>query len=331
MTNCTPRQLELQGLGGGRRLVAAFDGGRISSEGRLPLLAALEPCYCRGWQTPAGQEEGELRMRRQLPPAAAALVVAALLAGCDGPRVNEADNRRPAPTQSQRPPDAEDEDARLDAAGMQRYQQVFAASAHLQPVLDLMAESQADARLDAAVAELRSRPGIVAEVVALYDALTSAAEQDFDAFAEARWRTVHLLGLLQLEEATAPLHRIATTPLSDPERAGDIVYATEFRIRARAIAGLERLRAVDELQRIHRTGGVLRGVAAAALYELGRAPAGVQRLDPDQVFGPGDAADFKPADRAPDPLRPEIPEVPQREPDERVVPETRESEQGERP
>ena len=42
MTDCTPRQLELQGFGGGRRLVAAFDGGRISSEGGLPLLAAVE-------------------------------------------------------------------------------------------------------------------------------------------------------------------------------------------------------------------------------------------------------------------------------------------------
>jgi hypothetical protein len=42
MTDCTPRQLELQGIGGGRRLVAAFDGGRISTEGGLPLLAAVE-------------------------------------------------------------------------------------------------------------------------------------------------------------------------------------------------------------------------------------------------------------------------------------------------
>ena len=42
MTDCTPRQLELQGFGGGRRMVGAFDGGRISSEGGLPLLAAVE-------------------------------------------------------------------------------------------------------------------------------------------------------------------------------------------------------------------------------------------------------------------------------------------------
>lgn len=40
-TDCTPRQLELQGFGR-RKLVARFDGGRISSDGGLPLLAAVE-------------------------------------------------------------------------------------------------------------------------------------------------------------------------------------------------------------------------------------------------------------------------------------------------
>lgn len=41
MTDCTPEQLVLQGIGR-RELVARFDGGRISSDGGLPLLAALE-------------------------------------------------------------------------------------------------------------------------------------------------------------------------------------------------------------------------------------------------------------------------------------------------
>jgi len=40
-TDCTPRQLELQGVGG-RRLVARFDGGTISSDGGVVLLAAVE-------------------------------------------------------------------------------------------------------------------------------------------------------------------------------------------------------------------------------------------------------------------------------------------------
>ena len=40
-TDCTPRQLEMQGFGG-RRLVARFDGGRISSDGGVVLLAAVE-------------------------------------------------------------------------------------------------------------------------------------------------------------------------------------------------------------------------------------------------------------------------------------------------
>lgn len=40
-TDCTAQQLELQGFGR-RKLVARFDGGRISSDGGLPLLAAVE-------------------------------------------------------------------------------------------------------------------------------------------------------------------------------------------------------------------------------------------------------------------------------------------------
>ena len=40
-TDCTATQLELQGFGR-RKLVAEFDGGRISSDGGLPLLAAVE-------------------------------------------------------------------------------------------------------------------------------------------------------------------------------------------------------------------------------------------------------------------------------------------------
>jgi Transposase DDE domain group 1 len=40
-TDCTSRQLELQGFGR-RILVAAFDGGQISSDGGLPVLRAVE-------------------------------------------------------------------------------------------------------------------------------------------------------------------------------------------------------------------------------------------------------------------------------------------------
>lgn len=40
-TDCTPRQLKLQGFGR-RTLVAAFDGGQICSDGGLPLLHAVE-------------------------------------------------------------------------------------------------------------------------------------------------------------------------------------------------------------------------------------------------------------------------------------------------
>ena len=40
-TDCTPQQLEMQGVGG-RQLVARFDGGTISSDGGAILLAAVE-------------------------------------------------------------------------------------------------------------------------------------------------------------------------------------------------------------------------------------------------------------------------------------------------
>lgn len=57
-TDCTPAQLELQGFAAGRRLVAAFDGGEISSDGgavlveradrRRSLVARFAACFDDG-------------------------------------------------------------------------------------------------------------------------------------------------------------------------------------------------------------------------------------------------------------------------------------------
>ena len=68
---------------------------------------------------------------------------------------------------------------------------------------------------------------------------------------EMRWRAVHLLGSLGSREAVPSLYDIARTPLPDPRCKSETFYADEYRVRLRAIAGLENLKAVDELKDLH--------------------------------------------------------------------------------
>lgn len=147
---------------------------------------------------------------------------------------------------------------------------------------DLMDRSGSDAALDASLTTLRARAGIVDEVEGLYEALTQsdlASQEDLPGLGYARWKAVSLLGSLGDSAAIEPLSRIARMALPSPERVSEERFATEYRIRLRAIAGLEALKAVDRLEGFLGDSGLLRGAVAASLYELGRPPQGVVEID----------------------------------------------------
>jgi hypothetical protein len=95
---------------------------------------------------------------------------------------------------------------------------------------------------------------------------------------EMRWRAVHLLGSLTMRDAIPLLYDIAKIPLPDP-RLDEDAFGDEVRIHLRAIAGLERLGAVDELKDLYSLGGVLRNSTAASLFVLGVNVGNVSRLD----------------------------------------------------
>lgn len=85
---------------------------------------------------------------------------------------------------------------------------------------------------------------------------------------ELRWRVIHLLGELNSQEARPFLFQTAKTPIPDCKK-NEVMYADEYRIRLRAIAGLENLKAVEELRELHEIGGVLKNPTAASLFVLG--------------------------------------------------------------
>jgi hypothetical protein len=95
---------------------------------------------------------------------------------------------------------------------------------------------------------------------------------------EMRWRAVHLLGSLAQREAIPSLYEIAKTPLPDPELSED-AFGDEVRIHLRAVAGLEKLNAVNELKDLYALGGVLSNATAASLFELGVNVGGVRKTD----------------------------------------------------
>jgi hypothetical protein len=96
--------------------------------------------------------------------------------------------------------------------------------------------------------------------------------------AEMRWRAIHLLGSLDSKEAIPFLYELAKKPLPDP-KAGEILLDDEYRLRLRAIGGLEKLKATTELKTLYDLGGVLRNPTAASLYELGINVGGVSKVD----------------------------------------------------
>jgi hypothetical protein len=109
---------------------------------------------------------------------------------------------------------------------------------------------------------------------------------------EMRWRVIHLLGELNLQDARPFLFQTAKTPIPDCKK-NEVMYADEYRIRLRAIVGLENLKAVDELKEIHEIGGVLKNPTAASLFVLGvKVNNDVSRVDARKALA-DDVADYR--------------------------------------
>jgi hypothetical protein len=96
--------------------------------------------------------------------------------------------------------------------------------------------------------------------------------------AEMRWRAVHLLGDLGQAGSIRPIYEIAALALPTA-KDNEFGYADEYRIRLRAIVGLQKLKAVDELKRLHAQAGPLKNATATSLFELGLNVGGVSRTD----------------------------------------------------
>ncbi|MGH9931548.1 MAG: hypothetical protein ACREA9_20265 [Pyrinomonadaceae bacterium] len=108
---------------------------------------------------------------------------------------------------------------------------------------------------------------------------------------EMRWRALHLLGSLNSAEAGPFLYEVAKKQLPDP-RKSEAMFADEYRIRLRAIVGLENLKAIDELKDLHELGGALRNPTATSLFVLGVNVGGVSRVDARKALAE-DTADYK--------------------------------------
>lgn len=152
-------------------------------------------------------------------------------------------------------------------------------------------------------------PAVVPVVAEVYKAWSVSVPPDKAESArpgEMRWRAAHLLGLLGSRDGIKPLNEIATTKLPDPE-VDEQLFADEYRVRLRAIAGLEALGAAEQLKAIYSAGDLLRNPAAASLYALGIDVGGIQLIDARKALAE-DVADAK--DYNPNNGRPAQPEKP---------------------
>ena len=199
-----------------------------------------------------------------------------------------------APTQST-PPDFDDvKRDSLEISTNNRLTEILKKYRYLDEHFRLMDSYGKDDELRRSLVKLQRQPEAVSDVIEVYDVLTRyGKEEKHNHYGEARWRAIHLLGRLQNRKATEKLYRIVTEALPEPERVDEKVYSTEYRIHARAINGLENLKAVELLQKIYAQKSLFSGVAAASLYELGKAPRGVVKVDGKKVLGYGDFTDFK--------------------------------------
>lgn len=153
---------------------------------------------------------------------------------------------------------------------------------------------------------LRKDPRAVSDAMSLYKMLSEEQSEENGFYGEARWRTVQLLGDLKGDESSAFLFDIASADMPDARKVGDLRYKIEYRLRARAVAGLEKHKAVEELERIYKQSRMMRGLAAASLYELGRAPDGIVAIDAIKNMGFGDPKDYNKKKGMPGPESPTL-------------------------
>lgn len=208
------------------------------------------------------------------------LLCVALSAGCAAPA------ERDAP-----------EDTAVDSQAIECGKDCIQAMVNRQ--LALMGEFDNDAEFDASLRELvAAGPAVVPVVVGVYKEWSVSASPDPTVPArpgEMRWRAAHLLGLLGFRDGIDPLNAIATSPLPEPGK-DEHLFADEYRVRLRAIVGLERLHAADELKAIHSAGDLLRTPAAASLYALGIDVGGIKLVDARKALAEdiADAKDYNP-------------------------------------
>ncbi|WP_437307177.1 hypothetical protein [Sorangium sp. So ce388] len=204
------------------------------------------------------------------------LVCIALSAGCAAPAEKDAP-----------------EDTAVDSQALECSRECILAMVNRQ--LSLMGEFGNEAEFERALRELVAiGPAVVPVVAEVYKEWSVSAPPDRAESArpgEMRWRAAHLLGLLGFREAIDPLNAIATIPLPDPLK-DEHLFADEYRVCLRAIAGLERLHAAAELRAIHDAGGLLRNPAAASLYALGIDVGGIRLIDARRALAE-DVADTK--------------------------------------
>lgn len=166
--------------------------------------------------------------------------------------------------------------------------------AYIDPHFRLMDGFGNEDKLRQSLSELRENPRTTNDLIALYKTLTKAASEETGYFGEARWRTLYLLGELHQQDAAGLFMDIAMQPMPSGKWMDEVGYKAEYRLRARAVAGLEQLRDVERLKRLYAHGGMLSGLAAASLVELGSPPDGVHKIDGRKVFGLGDPKDYNP-------------------------------------
>ncbi|MDH5393597.1 MAG: hypothetical protein OEY11_10455 [Gammaproteobacteria bacterium] len=213
--------------------------------------------------------------------------------GCSGNSSSKAEQELQAPVKSSQPGFDDSAVDSLNRLGSVTQQRLLEKYKHLHDYFVLMEQQDADLKLKHALQKLKERPYIVNEVSQLYKYLSRQAEKDQqDFYGESRWRAVYLLAELRNKRANKLLFEIASSDMPPPSEVSEPSFKAEFRIRARAITGLEKLKDVESLETLYRKKNLLSGVAAASLFELGSAPKGVTKLNEVQVMGLGDATDF---------------------------------------
>ena len=185
-------------------------------------------------------------------------------------------------------------DSTLEESPRERLDAILRDYAYLDRHFQLMDEFGVEEKLQASADALRKNKKSAEDLMRLYKLLAEASTEDNGYFGEARWRALHVLGELRDKRAAEFLFDIAVLPMPSSKRVDEVQYKSEYRLRARAIDGLEKLGQTDLLRRIYDEKGLLSGLAAASLYELDAAPAGIEFVDGRKVFGLGDPTDYNP-------------------------------------